>query len=190
MEDITSDLPGHAMPVEHASLFREVVQPWCWLAFRVIVGLFLVIDVWPRIYSPMEHAGLVVALGLQPAWLISPLLAGLQFIGGIMIMLGLLVRPVALANAAVMMLTYFHFVARPFEETLLSPEGIAFLRLNAQYLTPTGQECLLPDGGAAFVSMYQQKTQHSSVFWAAGAALLGIFGSGRMSIDHAIGRTR
>lgn len=190
MQELTPDLSARTSRVIHTPFYRETVQPWVWLAFRVIVGFFLVVEGWPRIQAPMEQSAFVTVLGLEPAWLMAPALAALQFVGGIMVMLGLWVRPVALANAAVMLLTYFNYVAQPFEATLLSPEGIAFLRQNSQFLTSTGQECLLPDGGAAFVSMFQQKTQHSSIYWAAGAVLVGIFGSGKMSLDHAIVRSR
>jgi len=42
-------------------------------------------------------------MGYEPAWLVGPLVAGTEFLGGILIAIGFLTRPVALAAAILLL---------------------------------------------------------------------------------------
>ena len=109
-------------------------------------------------------------------------------IGGFLIAVGLLTRPVALANAVMLAVTIWFHVTRPYGDAFLTPDGIEFLKSNLQYLTDQGQMRLLNDGGAAFLHQVQAKAEFNSTFWTAGAALIAAFGGGKLSLDRRIGR--
>jgi len=80
-----------------------------WL--RVITGIALMMHGWPKIQNPMGAAGMVEGIGFHPGWLWSPLLAGTEFIGGLLLVLGLLTRVAAGAATVVLLVTvYFHWV--------------------------------------------------------------------------------
>ncbi|MDR0808836.1 MAG: DoxX family protein [Gemmobacter sp.] len=168
--------------------YRGFAQPVGWLAFRITIGGLLMVEGWPKITAPFAMAGFVESIGFTPGWLFSPLLALLNFVGGAMIMLGLLTRPVALGNAVMLAVTLWFHMTRPYDpEPLLTPEGIEFLKTNLQYLTANGQ-ARLTDGGIAFLHQVQGKAVFNSVFWTAGAALIAAFGGGRLSLDHMRGK--
>ena len=108
----------------------------------------------------------------------------MQFVGGLLIAIGLLTRPVALANAVMLAITLWFHIVNPYGPVFLTEEGIAFLRENLQYLTADGQRRLLADGGAGFLHQVQAKAEYNSTFWTAGAALIVAFGGGRLSVDR------
>lgn len=188
MEEMTSSPRERLIIPILAPFYHAVAQPFGWVALRLLVGGFLVIEGWPKILAPMSQVGFVEAMGFHPGWLFSPMLALMQFFGGLMIMAGLLTRPMALANAVMLVITLYYHVTRPFGDALLTPEGIAFLQDNLQYLTQAGQRRLLPDGGAAFLELVQGKAEYASIFWAASAAIIAAFGGGKYSVDRMIGR--
>ncbi len=171
-----------------APFYHHFAQPFGWLAFRLIIGGLLMIEGWPKILAPMAQVGFVEGLGISPGWLFSPVLAVMQFVGGFLIAIGFLTRPVALANALMLMVTIWFHVTHPYGDAFLTPEGIAFLKSNLQYLTDQGQARLLEDGGAGFLHQVQAKAEFNSTFWAAGAALIAAFGGGKLSVDRLIGR--
>lgn len=188
MDEMTSGPRERLILPFLAPFYHGFAQPWGWLAFRVIVGGMLVIEGWPKILAPMAQVGFVEAMGFHPGWLFSPLLAVMQVFGGAAIVLGLLTRPMALANAVMLAITLYYHITRPFGHAFLTPEGLAFLKDNAQFLTPQGQARLLLDGGTAFLETVQTKAEQNSLFWAAGAAIIAAFGGGRISLDRMIGR--
>lgn len=164
-------------------VYSNFAEPLGWLGFRLTIGLSLVVAGWPKIIAPFAQSGFVESLGMYPGWFWSPLLAAMQFFGGMMITVGLLTRPVALANAVMLLITLWFHVANPYPEPFLTAEGMSYLAQNPDLLTPAAQSALLGDGGAAFGARIQEKAIYASLFWAAGAALIAAFGGGYFSID-------
>lgn len=171
-----------------APFYHYFAQPVGWLVFRGVIGGLLMVEGWPKIIAPLAQTGFVESIGLHPGWFFSPLLAVTQFIGGFLIMIGLLTRPVALANALMLAVTIWFHVTRPYGDAFLTAEGIEYLQSNLQYLTDQGQARLLADGGARFLHQVQAKAEFNSIFWTAGAAIIAAFGGGRLSVDRWIGR--
>ncbi|VVT05986.1 DoxX family protein [Rhizobium sp. EC-SD404] len=88
------------------STFAETV-------LRVVAGLALVTHGWPKITDPFGAVGMVESLGFVPGTIWSPLLAGTEFFGGILLAIGLLTRPAAFATMIVLLVTvYFHWVVQ------------------------------------------------------------------------------
>ena len=80
---------------------------------RIAAGVTLAVHGWPKIQAPFKYAGMVESLGFVPGVLWSPLLAGTEFIGGILLAIGLLTRPAAVAATIVLLVTvYFHWVVQ------------------------------------------------------------------------------
>lgn len=158
--------------------------PYGWAAFRVTVGVCLVISGWPKIVAPLAQSGFVESIGMYPGWLWSPFLAALQFFGGMFIVAGLLTRPIALANTVMLLITLWFHAAHPYPETFLTADGMAYLTAHPELLTPGAQASLLKDAGAAFGARIQEKAIYASLFWSAAAALVAAFGGGYFSIDR------
>lgn len=188
MEEMTSGPRDRLILPFMAPFYHNFAQPVGWLLFRLIIGGLLVLEGWPKILDPMAQIGFVEAFGIHPGWLFSPLLAVIQFFGGIMIAFGVLTRPVALANAIMLAITIYYHISHPYGHAFLTPEGITFLKDNASYLTAQGQTRLLKDGGTAFLEAVQTKAEYNSTFWFAGAAIIAAFGGGKLSVDRKIGK--
>lgn len=188
LAEMTSSPRGRLILPGLAPFYHGFAQPVGWALFRLIIGGALVYEGWPKIIAPLAQAGFVESIGLAPGWFFSPLLAVMQFGGGLMIALGLLTRPVALANAVMLLITLWFHMTHPYGDAFLTPEGMAFMKDNLQYLTAEGQARLLGDGGLAFLHQVQEKAEFNSLFWAAGAALIAAFGGGRISVDRQLGR--
>ncbi len=78
---------------------------------RVVAGLALVTHGAPKIINPFGAAEMVERLGFYPGVFWSPLLSATEFFGGILIALGFLTRPAALAAAFVLLVTvWFHWI--------------------------------------------------------------------------------
>ncbi|MGU3575381.1 DoxX family protein [Brucellaceae bacterium C25G] len=184
MEEMTSGPRSRLILPFMSSFYHSFAQPVGWLAFRIIIGGLLMIEGWPKIINPFAQAGFVEAFGLYPGWFFSPLLAIMQFVGGFLIIVGFLTRPVALANAIMLAMTIYFHVTRPYGHAFLTPEGIAFLKDHLEYLTVEGQARLLKDGGTAFLEQVQMKAEFNSTFWTAGAAIIAAFGGGKLSVDR------
>lgn len=174
-----------------SKFYASFAQPVGWLAFRIIIGGMLAIEGWNKILNPMGLSGFVESLGIGPGWFFSPLIAVVNFAGGLMILFGFLTRPAALANAIMLLVTYWFHVTHPYGDAFLTQEGIAYLNENKELLTGSGQRFLLADGGAEFLSGatgVQLKAEYNSLFWFAGAALISAFGGGAFSIDRMLMR--
>ncbi|AEF55316.1 DoxX family protein [Marinomonas posidonica] len=166
-----------------STLYNQFAQPYGWLIFRIIFGGMLVIEGWPKILDPFAQVGFVEHLGFYPGWLWSPLLAVMQFFGGMFIVAGLLTRPVAIANAVMLAITlWFHF-AHPFGHAFLTPAGIEALQAGSDFFTPEGIS-RLSDGGVKFLHLVQLKAYLASLFWTVGTLLIAAFGGGYFSIDR------
>lgn len=80
---------------------------------RVIAGFGFMFHGWPMIQDPMGDIGLVERIGFYPGVFWSPLLAGTEFFGGLLLLLGLLTRPAAVGTSFVLCVTtYFHWVMK------------------------------------------------------------------------------
>src|SRR5690606_18675580 len=89
------------------------LQDIAFTLLRVAAGLALMVHGWPKIQDPMKLVGMVESLGFAPGPLWAVLLAATEFIGGLLIFLGLLARPAALAATIVLLVTvYFHWVVK------------------------------------------------------------------------------
>ena len=170
-----------------AGFYNGFAQPVGWLAFRFVIGGMLAFEGWHKIQNPMGLAGFVESLGVGPGWFFSPLIAAVNFFGGLMIVFGFLTRPAALANAIMLLVTYWFHVTHPYGDAFLTPAGIEYLTQNTDLLTSAGQRQLLPDGGARFLAGptgVQLKAELDSLFWTAGAAIIAALGGGALSIDR------
>ena len=89
------------------------LAPLTVLFMRLIAGITFMVHGWPKILAPMGAVGMVEGLGFYPGWLWAPLLAATEFFGGLLLALGLLTRPAALATSIVLCVTtYFHWVVQ------------------------------------------------------------------------------
>lgn len=164
--------------------YDRFAQPLAWVALRFAVGAMLVIEGYPKIMAPFAQVGFVEKLGFHPGWLWSPLLAGMQFFGGMFIAAGLLTRPIALANMVMLTITLWFHYANPYGHAFLTEGGIAALNTAGQTLfTPQGL-ARLKDGGTIFLEQVQTKAELASLFWTGGVALFAAFGGGYGSLDR------
>ncbi|MBB4952593.1 putative oxidoreductase [Agrobacterium vitis] len=175
----------YILPFMHG-FYEEFAQPLAFTGLRVAIGAMLMVEGYPKIMSPFGQIGFVENLGFYPGWLFSPMLAVMQFFGGFMIMIGLLTRPVALANGLMLLITLWFHYTHPYGEAFLTPEGLAALKTNgAALFTPQGLK-QLGDGGHKFLEQMQGKAEFASMFWAGGALLFAAFGGGAYSVDRAL----
>ena len=80
---------------------------------RVIAGVAFAIHGWGKIQDPFKNVGMVEGLGFVPGEIWSPLLAGTEFFGGILLAIGFLTRPAALAATMVLVVTaWFHWIVQ------------------------------------------------------------------------------
>ena len=78
---------------------------------RVVAGLALVTHGASKIMDPFGAVGMVEGLGFYPGVFWSPLLAVTEFFGGLLIAIGFLTRPAALAATIVLLVTvWFHWI--------------------------------------------------------------------------------
>jgi len=174
-----------------SGFYNGFAQPVGWLAFRLIIGGMLTIEGWAKIQNPMGLVGFVDGLGIGPGWFFSPLIAVTNFAGGLLIMLGLFTRPAALANAVMLLVTYWFHVTHPYGDAFVTRAGIEYLTANPDLLTPAGQRFLMTDGGARFLNGptgVQWKANYNSLFWTAGAAIIAALGGGALSVDRRMAR--
>lgn len=91
----------------------DALSPLSVLYMRVIAGIALMAHGLPKIQNPMGAAGMVESIGFAPGWLFSPLLAGGEFIGGLLLAIGLLTRPAAVVTSFILLVTvYFHWIMK------------------------------------------------------------------------------
>jgi len=87
------------------------LEPIAEALLRFVAGGALAIHGAGKIGTPFANVGMVESLGFYPGVFWSPLLAATEFFGGILIALGLLTRPAALAGMIVLLVTvFFHWV--------------------------------------------------------------------------------
>ena len=165
------------------SFYRAFAQPLAWVALRVAVGGVMVLEGWPKMTAPMAMTGFVEGIGFYPGWFWSPFLAALQFFGGIAVVVGLYTRPVALASAVMLAITFWFHVVNPYGDAFLTPAGIEALATSSELFTPNAMG-RLADGGARFLAQVQGKAEHLSLMWTLGMALFAAYGAGPLSVDR------
>ena len=170
-----------------AVFYERIAQPMAWSVFRLAVGGMLILEGWPKIMAPMAQVGFVENLGFYPGWLFSPLLAVMQVFGGLLIALGLLTRPVALANGVMLAITLWFHYAHPYPDVVLTQAGIDALKAGHEFFTPDAL-ARLSDGGTKFLHQVQGKAELASLFWTGGAFLFAAFGGGYLSLDRLLFR--
>ena len=78
---------------------------------RVVVGVAFVIHGWPKIQNPLGAVDMVQSIGFYPGWFWATALAATEFFGGLLLIVGLLTRPAAVATTIVLLVTvWFHWV--------------------------------------------------------------------------------
>lgn len=167
-----------------SGFYDRFAQPFAWVALRVAVGLMLTYQGYGKIMDPMGMIGFVESIGFYPGWLWSPIMAYAQFFGGICIAVGLLTRPMALANTFMLAVTLWYHWANPYGGALLTEAGLQALQAADQTLfTPNGL-VRLADGGTRFLTQVQQKAIDASLFWTGAGGIFAAFGGGYLSIDR------
>ncbi|SNY93037.1 putative oxidoreductase [Cohaesibacter sp. ES.047] len=165
--------------------YEKFAQPLAWSVLRIALGLAMCYEGYDKILNPMGMTGFVEGLGFTPGWFWSPLLAGLEFFGGLLLAFGLLTRPVALALGTMLLVTLYYHIANPYPEVILSQAGIDALNANLDLFHPDAIGNL-QDGGRSMMGMVQQKAVTNSLFWSGATLLYAAFGGGYFSLDRLI----
>lgn len=163
--------------------YSSFAQPAAWVLLRVAVGVLLAMEGWSKILAPMAMTGFVESIGFYPGWFWSPFLAVIQFFGGIAVAIGLFTRPIALANAVMLAITYWFHLVNPYGDAFLTQAGIEALRANPELFTPQAAQ-RLADGGARFLAQVQGKAEHLSLIWTLAMLMFAAYGGGRLSVDR------
>jgi putative oxidoreductase len=111
----------------------------------------------------------------------------MEFFGGFAIAIGLLTRPIALANAIMLAITLWFHYSNPYGDSFLSENGIALLKSTSgiEAFTADGVQ-KLADGGHLFLEQVQEKAEMLSLIWTGGAAFFAAFGGGWWSVDRSL----
>ena len=89
------------------------LAPLSIVLMRVIAGATLAVHGWPKIQDPFKNVEMVEKLGFVPGTIWSPMLAGTEFFGGLLLAIGFLTRPAAFAATVVLLVTvWFHWVVQ------------------------------------------------------------------------------
>lgn len=195
---ISSGLPGDDARSAHqqrlilpflGGFYDNFAKPFAWVALRVAVGGVLAYEGWVKMGNPMAMSGFVESLHFYPGWFWSPLLGLINLVGGVCIALGLLTRPMALANTVMLAITFWFHYSNPYGPTFLTEAGMELLKSvdGAQYFTADALR-RLADGGGAFLTQVQGKANFASLFWTGAAGLYAAFGGGAWSIDRMLGK--
>lgn len=75
------------------------LAPLSVLFMRLIAGVAFMVHGWPKINAPMGAVGMVEGLGFDLGCFWAPLLAATEFLGGLLLAVGFLTRPAALATS-------------------------------------------------------------------------------------------
>lgn len=181
----THSAPNRLILPVFGNFYDRFAKPFAWVALRVAVGAVLAYEGWNKMVDPLAMAGFVESLHFYPGWFWSPALGLVNLVGGICIMLGLLTRPMALANTVMLAITLWFHYANPYGPTFLTEAGIELLKSPeaAQYFTANGLR-RLADGGGAFLTQVQGKAIFASLYWTGAAGLFAAYGGGAWSIDR------
>lgn len=79
---------------------------------RVAAGGILIVHGWPKIQAPTGLAGMLGGQGLPAPEFLSVLVSLTEFVGGILLVIGFLTRPAAVAATILLLVAaWFHWVA-------------------------------------------------------------------------------
>lgn len=109
-----NDLPCHGRLIIPAlSGIYTGLHTFAETLLRVVAGIALTAHGSAKITNPFGAAGMVEGLGFYPGEFWSLLLSVTEFFGGILLIIGLLTRPAALAGTIVLLVTvWFHWVVQ------------------------------------------------------------------------------
>lgn len=80
---------------------------------RMFSGIALITHGWPKIQDPLARVEVVESLGFYPGVIWSAMLSGTEFFGGILIAIGLLTRPAAVAALIVLLVAgWYHWITQ------------------------------------------------------------------------------
>lgn len=188
-KNVFDNAPDTLIIPAFSPVYERFAQPLAWTVFRIAIGAILVLEGWPKILAPLGQVGFVEAMGFYPGWLWSPMLAIVQFFGGILLVFGLLTRPVALANGVMLGVTLYFHISHPFGHAFLTPEGVEALKAGSAFFTDAAR-FRLADGGTKFLELVQGKAEYASLYWMGGAFLYAAFGGGYFSLDRLLLKKR
>ncbi len=110
----------------------------------------------------------------------------MQFFGGMMLVVGFLTRPVSLANAVMLAITWWFHASHPYGDAFLTQAGIDALKAGGQNLFTPAAARRLADGGAVFLVQVQDKAEFLSAIWTVAVLLFAGYGGGPLSVDRNI----
>lgn len=187
MTSLSSDIrPGRLVIRPLAGFYDYFAQPLAWFTLRVFVGGALIVEGWPKIVAPFAQVGFVESVGFYPGWFWSPLLAVMQFFGGIALVVGFLTRPIALANGVMLAITWWFHYTHPYGDAFLTQAGIDALKSGAGNLFTPAAVRRLADGGRFFLVQVQHKAEFLSAIWTVATLVFAGFGGGPLSVDRNI----
>ena len=94
----------------------EQLEPYAPTILRIMFGIVFFLHGWQKLQNPAGFIGFVGSLGFPVPTFFGWLVILLEFVGGLLMILGLWTRPVALAFAVEMLIT-----------TLLVKSGVGFI---------------------------------------------------------------
>lgn len=109
--DFTHHRDTTVAPRPYIPALRNIYAPLDWLAWpvvRITVGALLIPHGWGKLSGDMAAVAAGFAkMGLEPAGFFAWFVASLEFFGGILLVLGLFTRPVAVLVAGFMAVAVF-----------------------------------------------------------------------------------
>ena len=93
------------------------------LALRVGLGVELAIHGWPKLKAPQGTAGFLTQIGFKPGILWAWVLVLVELLGGILLILGLLTRPVAALVAIQFLVISFYIKPGKMKVPFTTPQG-------------------------------------------------------------------
>lgn len=148
----------------------RVINGWTPLPLRLALGASFIYHGFPKLFTVGGHeqtVGMLGGIGVPAASSVAWFLGGLEVIGGALLILGLLTRPIALLLAIEMGVALFR---------VHWPNGFSFMHVTG--MSPTGPVFGLPGWEVPLLFL-------------TGTLALVIGGAGNLSIDAAVtGRRR
>lgn len=106
-----STLPSNRLIVPGLRRLYDTLHEGVETLLRCVAGLALITHGGPKIVDPFGATGMVEEIGFYPGTFWSPLLSVTEFFCGILITLGFLTRPAAIAATVILLVTvYFHWI--------------------------------------------------------------------------------
>jgi len=127
---IRPDAPPPRLLFPRMARLYAAVSPLSIVLMRVFAGVTFILHGWPKIQDPFKNVEMVEKLGFIPGTIWSPALAGTEFFGGILLVIGFLTRVAAAGTTIVLLVTvWLHWV--------LQGKGYAGAELSILWATIT-----------------------------------------------------